>query len=46
MERRLNRVSDHRASTVVIAMPERDVIVMKTPNTQFDMPTSMVPNIE
>jgi hypothetical protein len=46
MERRLYLVSDHLASTVLRTMPATEVIVMNTPKVQFDIPTSMVPNIE
>jgi hypothetical protein len=46
MDLRLNLVSDQRASTVLMTMPATDVIVIKMPKVQFDIPTSMVPNIE
>ena len=46
MARLLYRVSDQRASTVLKTMPATDVTVMNMPNVQFDIPTSIVPNIE
>ena len=46
MDRRLNLVSDQRASAVLMTMPATEVIVMNMPNVQFDIPHSMVPNIE